>query len=186
MNPDETIDPRIALLSKLPKDSICAEIGVWKGDYSDAILYHVHPKKLHLIDPWKFYTTFGKRWYGGMVAKEQRDMDDIYESVKEKFKDRNEVEFHRQTSEEAAKSFEDNYFDWVYIDGNHYYEFVKKDLEMYLPKTKKGGYLAGDDYNWTSEELNGELPVKKAVDEFVEKYGFEIEIIDYQFIIKIS
>ena len=38
------------------------------------------------------------------------------------------------------------YFDWIYIDGNHTYEYVKQDLEGYRPKVKPGGYMAGDDY----------------------------------------
>ena len=36
--------------------------------------------------------------------------------------------------------------DSIYIDGNHEYDFVKKDLENYYPKLKDGGILAGDDF----------------------------------------
>ncbi|MFP4121478.1 TylF/MycF/NovP-related O-methyltransferase [Coleofasciculus sp.] len=50
------------------------------------------------------------------------------------------------------------------MDGNHLYEFVKKDLETYYPKVKTGGYITGDDYGATQKWW--EDGVKKAVDEF--------------------
>lgn len=48
---------------------------------------------------------------------------------------------------DRAKEFEDNSIDMLFIDGNHTYEFVKKDIESFLPKMKKGGVIAGHDYN---------------------------------------
>ncbi len=177
--------PRIRLLKLMPKGSVCAEIGVWKGEFSREILKIVRPERLHLIDPWKYQTQFGKRFYGGAFAKKQQDMDDIYTDVVTIFKENKKVLIHREFSEDVAKIFDDNYFDWVYIDGNHYYEFVKKDLELYYPKVKKGGFLAGDDYLWTSPELNGDRPVKRAVDDFVTHLsGISVRIIKTQFLIK--
>jgi len=38
----------------MPKNSICAEIGVNRGNFSKSILKIVQPKKLYLIDPWKW------------------------------------------------------------------------------------------------------------------------------------
>jgi hypothetical protein len=32
--------------------------------------------------------------------------------------------------------------DFLFIDGNHMYEYVKKDFEMYSPLVKKGGIIA--------------------------------------------
>lgn len=32
-------------------------------------------------------------------------------------------------------------------NGNHDYEFVKKDIELYYPKLKKGGVLGGDNFD---------------------------------------
>jgi predicted O-methyltransferase YrrM len=76
------------------------------------------------------------------------------------------VSIHRACSSAVVQHFEDNYFDWIYIDGNHSYEYVKADLESFLPKIKSGGYLTGDDYLWAPEE---QLPVKRAVAEFVDR-----------------
>ena len=53
----------------------------------------------------------------------------------------------RLTSEEAVEMFDNEHFDLVYIDADHRYEAVKRDIEMWLPKVKLGGILAGHDYH---------------------------------------
>ena len=42
-------------------------------------------------------------------------------------------------------------FDAVFIDGNHSYEYVKKDLENYLPKVKNAGIVALHDVNFAGQ-----------------------------------
>ena len=178
-------DKRKRLLELMPKRSICAEIGVWEGDFSKLIIEIITPKRLHLIDPWKFQVKYGKRWYGGAKAKNQKDMNKIFLGVENKFNDLKNVNIHRNFSHIVVKDFPDDYFDWIYIDGNHYYDFIRKDLELYFPKVKKGGYITGDDYFWTSPELKGRQPVKQAVDEFIGKYPVgKLDLIDSQFVIK--
>jgi hypothetical protein len=75
-------DPRLELLRRMPVESVCAEIGVWKGDFSREILRRTSPKMLHLINPWKFMPEFPKRGYGGHHAKTQEAMDRVFGSVK--------------------------------------------------------------------------------------------------------
>ena len=163
-----TNDARIALLNGLPKGSIGAEIGVYNGDYSNAILSIVKPRELHLIDPWKFQNDkkYADSWYGGKEMN-QEHMDSIYHSVETRFSDQIKngiVRIHRLPSSSAATAFTDNYFDWVYIDGNHLYEYVKSDLENYYQKLKVGGCLACDDYGTLGWWEDGVL---KAVHEFL-------------------
>jgi len=154
------------LLKKMPKNSIGAEIGVWKGVFTQRILSLVEPQKLHLIDPWKFQEEFPNRLYGGQVANSQEDMDKIYESVVAKTKGKNVI-IHRDFSSNVIPQLEKNYLDWVYIDGNHHYEFVKQDLELCFQKVKRGGFIAGDDYNWSPKENRDDVPVRRAVNEFI-------------------
>lgn len=45
-----------------------------------------------------------------------------------------------------SKNYPDEYFDIVYIDASHEYEYVKEDILNWLPKVKKGGIICGDDY----------------------------------------
>lgn len=170
------------ILDMVPKSAICAEIGVWKGDFSKQILETVKPKKLHLIDPWKFTPEYKDRWYGGTIAKNQKDMDGIYEGVKKAFKNDNRVVIHKSFSHEIVRKFRDNYFDFVYVDGNHSYEYVKRDLENFFPKVKKGGIMAGDDYISFWSLLN-RFAVKRAVDEFVKKHNLKKRSAKGQFVI---
>jgi Methyltransferase domain len=179
-------DIRSCILSRIPKHSICAEIGVYRGDFSGLIL-ECGPKKLHLIDPWKFEPdpTYASSWYGGSVGKSQAKMDIVYESVKSRFRSAIRsgiVEVHRKSSADCSSQFSDNYFDWIYIDGNHKYEFVKLDLEMYLPKVRPHGLVAGDDYGSSGWWQDG---VTKAIDEAIASGRFEkILVENHQFLLR--
>ena len=42
-------------------------------------------------------------------------------------------------------------FDALFIDGNHSYEYVKKDLENYWEKVRHGGIVALHDVNFEGE-----------------------------------
>ncbi len=112
-------------------------------------------------------------------------MDWRYESIKKQFDSQistGQVVIHRDYSSNVAGSFDDEYFDWIYIDGNHQYDFVKQDLDRYYPKVKVGGFLAGDDYGSEGWWQNG---VQKAVDEFVaQSVDRRLEVRETQFIIQ--
>jgi hypothetical protein len=60
--------------------------------------------------------------------------------------------------------------DFAYIDGDHSYNGVKRDIETYWPKLKNFAVLCGHDYNPRWESLKG---IIQAVDEFAEKGNFK-------------
>jgi hypothetical protein len=47
----------------------------------------------------------------------------------------------------ASRLFSDGSLDWVHLDALHDYPSVKADVDAWLPKVKKGGWLSGDDYD---------------------------------------
>jgi hypothetical protein len=160
---------RARLLRRLPKRSVGVEIGVWAGDLSAAILRAVRPTRLHLLDPWAFAPDerYEQAWYGGARAGSQAEMDEVYERVLQRFETEiadGAVAIHRSTSAEAAAEFEDASLDWVYVDGNHLYEYVQMDLALFAPKVRPGGLLAGDDYGAAGWWDDG---VRRAVDRFL-------------------
>lgn len=59
---------------------------------------------------------------------------------------------------EAAKGFENQWLDAVFIDGEHDAKSVTADCEAWWPKLSTGGWLCGHDYDW--------LAVREAVNLF--------------------
>src|SRR5215469_8429627 len=139
------------VLKHFPKNSIGAEIGVWKGDFSQEILNIVKPSKLHLMDPWAYRDEpeFSRALYGGIRGESQQKMDAIYRSVVDRFGwyiTHEIVDINRGQSENILVTFPDGYFDWIYVDGDHRYEAVLTDLKLAHKKLKSDGLAAGDDY----------------------------------------
>jgi hypothetical protein len=50
------------------------------------------------------------------------------------------------TSDEAVQYFKDDSLDFIFIDGLHEYEQVKKDCISFFPKVRKWGLFSGHDY----------------------------------------
>ena len=167
---------RYALLGYIPKAGRGVEVGVWRGDFSSALLTHLKPALLTLVDPWQISeddkVVFPRSKESGQAIgveqsaiENQGDAGELYQYVCARFSPHSNVKIMRSTSVEAAGSVTDQSLDWAYIDGSHYYEDVRADLESWLPKLKSNGILFGDDYYWRDPE--GNYSVKKAVDEFI-------------------
>lgn len=165
-----------ALLRMLPRGSVGAEIGVWKGDFSAILLSTLRPQRLHLIDPWLVQSneTYQDAWYGNALPGGQAAMDAMHQGVRIRFRraiKHGRVVVHRCASTEIASTFPDSSFDWVYIDGDHTYEAVRADLAAYSPKVKPGGIICGDDYHrrgWWGDA------VIRAVNDFANEVGAEL------------
>ena len=140
---------------------IGAEIGVYKGENAERILSLLNIKQLVLVDPWKEYVDVRT----GISVGDSSYFQNLYEEVKNKFSNNSKVRIVRDYSVNAAKMFDNEYFDFVYLDGDHAYEEVLKDLEAWYPKLKKFGVMCGDDYGHPSG-----LGVIKAVYEFAYKH----------------
>lgn len=100
----------------------------------------------------------------------QQAMERLFNVVSSNFlKFEGRAKLLREKSWDAADQFENQSLDLVYIDGDHTYEGVVKDLATWFPKVKRGGMICGDDIGWPG--------VKKAVDEFFIRLGKEYQII---------
>jgi len=152
-------------LCKLIKETISnpkygAEIGVAFGSNSFNLLNNFNNLHLYSVDPYIKYSDEDKM--SDLVENEKGDQ--FYQFVSNRLKSKfgNRSIFIRGTSQELQEE-PDEFFDFIYIDGDHTYEGVNKDLANTFLKIKKGGILSGDDYG-VFEHIN--FGVRKAVDEF--------------------
>lgn len=154
------------LLEMMPKNAVCAEIGVDQGVFSRQILEVTEPRKLHLIDPW------AEPHHGINHSKVLETFDDRIAS--------GQVEVHRGRSQDLYDRFPDRYFDWIYVDGNHKYKSVKQDLDRYYPKVKMYGFITGDDYRLVAKRKG----LRDAVAEVAETYAMRLILVkNNQFIL---
>jgi len=149
----------------------CAEICVQSGNYSSTLLNSTKLTKLHLIDCWQYQLI-----YQDSANVDQKKQDELYELVKSKFKNDLRVNIIKKFSKDALQIFQRNSLDFIYIDADHKYEEVKKDIQMWYTRLKKGGILAGHDYfNGISLDYSI-FGVKRAVDEFVNLNNFKLNV----------
>lgn len=151
---------------------IGCEIGVYKGNHSESLLNTLSISKLYLIDPYDMYDSYieGHAHYGvdqTPLSEAQKEAIDRLSNYK------NKIIWLNQTSDHACKQITEQ-LDFVYIDGNHAYDFVKADIENYYPLLKSGGVLGGHDfYNGYCREHDG---VIKAVIEFAVKNNLLLQV----------
>lgn len=139
------------------KSIIAVEIGVYKGKNALSILQNLNVEKLYLIDPFAVYddttSQMGKDAEFPNVELEARELLKDYED---------KIVWIKKYSDDAVNDIPEA--DFIYIDGNHEYEFVKRDMKNYYHKVKKDGILAGHD-------IRSKVGVKKAFEEFIKTYG---------------
>lgn len=136
------------LRKKNRKNLIGCEIGVQKGVNALDILENLDILRLYLIDPYLRDSDYHK------IALESLG------AYKNKI-----VWIHKRSQDITDEEIPPESLDFVYIDGDHLYEPVKKDIELYWPRVKPGGLFAGHDYP-------GEQGVYQAVNERFGKSGF--------------
>jgi len=158
-------------LAGIDRPLVGAEIGVFRGEHSKFILSKLNMRKLYLIDP---YVTTDPNFEGHMKTKIPGSKR-IAEQHLSLWADR--LEWLCMDSDDAFLRIDDP-LDFVYIDGNHSYEYVLRDIVKYTTLVISGGWVGGHDYMMRSSPL---VEVKKAVDECALAYGLDITLGEGQF-----
>lgn len=142
-----------------------AEIGVFEGDTTKGLVEDLpNLERLVCVDLWQEDKDFKAH----TPNKKGRIYNANWHVVKRKFVENvvepcnGKVLGIQMKSTRAAEMFSPETFDFIFIDANHGYEFVKEDILAWWPKLKKGGLMCGDDYQ--DKPTHG---VIRAVDELL-------------------
>ena len=145
------------------------EIGSYQGESTSLFAMYFKPKELFAIDP--FVNGYDPRDDSSFA-----NFDDVSYNFKLRIEPFPCIKHIKEFSYNVIDQFEDDSLDFVYIDGEHTYEGVLKDIKAYLPKIKLNGYIGGHDL--------GRGEVTKAL---IESFGdVDIHFEDSSWLIKIT
>tara|TARA_B100000131_G_scaffold251098_1_gene244587 strand:- start:98 stop:679 length:582 start_codon:yes stop_codon:yes gene_type:complete len=131
------------------------EVGVRTGWFVKYMLDNTK-MKIYALDPWE-------------NNAELTDAENVYKECQDRLAPYGErCEMIKGYSPQASDTFDDESLDFVYIDGLHDYISVKKDIEAWWKKVRRGGILSGHDYNKVKW-----IGVVRAVEEFCEENGLK-------------
>lgn len=139
--------------------TIGAEIGTEAGRYAEEICRAIPGVKLFCIDPYLAYARYADH------VKQGR-LDHFYRVACQRMRKYN-CEIIRESSLEAVKRFAPGGLDFVFIDGNHHFDFVVQDIIAWSPIVRVGGSVSGHDYKPEGSE---HTPIPFGVIEAVNAY----------------
>lgn len=117
------------------------EIGVAGGRTSKYLLDNLSDIKIFCVDPYEIYDNYVDKRYNAYC-----DIKSVFDlAAKNVFSDSRCV-FYKEFSSDAVKHFDSESIDIVFIDANHGYEWVKKDIELWYPIVRRGGIISGHDF----------------------------------------
>ncbi len=134
----------------LPPDSIICEVGCYMGKSTCYILSYAksigrRDIKYYAVD--HFRGTEGEPEHQELIRKHGGDLYSCFVKNLAAAGVLHDLCIVKNDSWQAARLFPKEMFDWVYLDGDHRYEEVYRDIDAWYPKVKRGGTLAGHDMN---------------------------------------
>ena len=164
------------VLTKVINDNnykVVAEIGIGYGTHAKYLLKTTNIDKLILVDPTQYYPNDG--FAQDIMNKEAEipgnNFNELYDLINKELAPWNDkyTWFRKESLAITNEEVPDESLDCVFVDGDHSYEAVIKDLPFWWKKVRKGGQLLGDDY-WMSQ-------VAKAVHEFAECNNLQVNFL---------
>jgi hypothetical protein len=125
------------------KPLVGVEIGTGFGENALNLLNSLCLDRLYCIDPFIPYSDGQIKVQTGYLSKSEETLKKLAEF--------DNVTIIKKCSSDAWKELPDN-LDFVYVDGNHNYEYVMADLHNYYPLVHEKGLIAGHDIEWFDVE----------------------------------
>lgn len=144
------------LLNDLSFD-VGAEIGVRRGKFSNHLMKCNPRLTLYCIDPWEAYSNKYN------IERQAR----IYQDAIDNLKGTKAIVI-RKRSMDALTDIADRSLDFVFIDGNHDFDFVVMDVIHWSKKVRKNGIIMCHDYYPFSD-----CGVMNAVDSYTRSHNID-------------
>jgi len=158
------IQPReLVFLKEMSKGKVCLEIGSYQGKSTLAMAEGA--SKVYAVDT---FCASGN----GQTQMEDFTTLDIF---KENIQGYSNIEYFVGESCVVVPKFQDDYYDFIFIDGMHGVAYVEMDIKVCWPKLKMEGIMAFHDYGWDGWRDGGP---KKAIEKYF-KDELKVEALAY-------
>ena len=179
LNADALIDitvlpDRDEWLRQVPPGGTIVEVGVGFGDFTRQILDLARPARLVAVDLFllhtkpRFTSGPGRYVFGGITHEAW------YRNTFRTEIEAGRLEIVPGRSDQALDAYADGIFDLVYLDADHSYQAVSRDIAAVHGKVRPGGLLACDDYERADPFGRARYGVKQAAHEFCVKQQWPI------------
>lgn len=163
------------------------EVGVYQGEFSKVLLKQA--TRLNLIDIWdqidveNFLPPYRRddpaamsalqaRLHGYFPEGIEKSLTLAEQQVRASFGQDERVRIFKGRSDALAREFADGSLDFLYVDGNHRYEFALGDLLLWSPKLKPTGTIMLNDYYRGPGADTQYCEVIEAVNHFLHRSDF--------------
>lgn len=137
------------------------EVGVFEAEYSDILAAKWNGRRLVGVDPFINYPN--EIYHDGA---NRPDLPQIGIRAEARMKAYPKYVLFKEESLTAVNRFAEECLDFVYLDANHDYPSITKDIAAWWPKLKRGGVMGcHDQYSRMDDGMN--CGVDKAVLEFI-------------------
>jgi hypothetical protein len=119
--------------------NVGVEVGTRFGDFAKVLLDQNPKCDLTCVDPWMGYNNRSQQW-----------QDDSYERAVKlltPYIQAGRCTLCRKCSMDAVDAWDDASLGFVFIDGNHDFDFAMEDILYWSRKIKTGGIVAVHDYH---------------------------------------
>ena len=152
------------LLIKLPKNFKYLEIGSYEGNSALYVSINFPECSVTCVDLWE-----------GVEEYEGKDFSIIEKNFDSNLQGLNNINKIKSTSDNFFIKNK-TMFDFIYVDGNHKFDYVFRDCENALRFLNKGGFLVCDDYIWNYYKELLDNPCY-AINSFIKKKSREIKVL---------
>jgi hypothetical protein len=181
-----------AVFEACDKQPVVAELGVLRGENALKLYNALNPEKMVLIDSWSpaandAYSPFDQLppwvnsvdkyayYYGGPMY-DMATYDNLYQECLSKFTDKDNVTVIRAETIAAIDEIKPRTgiekFDLVYIDANHQYEYILRDLMYYQDLLADDGFILLNDCCHSLQGTKQNLGVLEAMSSFIKRSDF--------------
>ena len=155
----------------VPKGGKVAEIGVWRAAFSKVLIDTLKPRQFFAFD---IFTGHLEKNWNGMTGHELFDgltHRQFYEREMAQYGD--VATIIEGDSAETLRAYTDRSFDLVYVDGNHFYDFVKLDAALGAEMVKDTGFLVFNDY-MLIDHNHANYGIVPVVNDMVVNHGWRV------------